>query len=69
MIRGHLVDCGIAASGHQLRHWFATAAYEKSGGDLRMVQDLLGHSSPTTTAIYTRWSQTKAMVVVRELSV
>jgi integrase/recombinase XerC len=67
-LRHHLNDCGIAASGHQLRHWFATATYEASGGDLRMVQDLLGHSSPSTTAIYTRWSRVKAMTVVAQLS-
>jgi integrase/recombinase XerD len=38
---------------HSLRHRFATAAYLASG-DLRAVQELLGHTSPTTTAIYTR---------------
>lgn len=68
MLRAHLVACGIIASGHQLRHWFATSAYEASGGDLRMVQDLLGHSSPSTTAIYTKWSRSKAMAVVSKLS-
>ena len=59
-IRRHLHDCGVIASAHQLRHWFATSLYETSGHDLRMVQELLGHSSPTTTAIYTSWSRTMA---------
>jgi site-specific recombinase XerD len=68
MMRQHMYDCGIAASAHQLRHWFATETYEASGGDLRMVQDLLGHSSPATTAIYTKWSRAKAMTVVSQLS-
>lgn len=68
LLREHLLACGVQASGHQLRHWFATATYEISGGDLRMVQDLLGHSSPATTAIYTRWSRAKAMTVVEQLS-
>ena len=38
---------------HSLRHRFATAAYQASG-DLRAVQELLGHQSPATTAIYTK---------------
>lgn len=44
---------GTAGTGHQLRHRFATAAYAAER-DLRAVQELLGHASPTTTAIYTR---------------
>lgn len=36
---------------HQLRHRFATAAYAGTH-DLRAVQESLGHSSPTVTAIY-----------------
>lgn len=38
---------------HTLRHRFATAAYVASG-DIRAVQDLLGHASPAATAIYTK---------------
>jgi site-specific recombinase XerD len=68
VIREHLHACGIAASAHQLRHWFATECYEQSGHDLRMVQDLLGHSSPTTTAIYTRWSRGDAGGTVDRLT-
>jgi len=36
---------------HQLRHWFATTTYG-STGDLRAVQELLGHASIATTQIY-----------------
>lgn len=68
VIRRHLTDCEIRASAHQLRHWFATAAYEASGNDLRMVQELLGHSSPTTTAIYTRWSRSRSVDVVMSMT-
>jgi site-specific recombinase XerD len=39
---------------HRLRHTMATEALDASGGDLRAVQELLGHSSPATTAIYTK---------------
>lgn len=41
-------------SSHDLRMTFGTAAYYKSGGDLRAVQQLLGHASSHTTENYTQ---------------
>lgn len=67
-IRHHLIDCNIVATAHQLRHWFATTVYEASGADLRMTQELLGHSSPTTTAMYTRWSRSRSVDVVASMT-
>jgi integrase len=40
-------------TGHTLRHRFAGRAYAHTH-DLRAVQQLLGHASPTTTAIYAK---------------
>jgi integrase/recombinase XerC len=48
----HLHLLGITETLHQLRHRFATAGYAKVR-DIRATQELLGHASPTTTAIYT----------------
>ncbi len=50
-------------SPHTFRHSFATHLYE-GGADLRIIQDMLGHESITTTEIYAKVEQTHLRAVM-----
>ncbi|GAA3172695.1 tyrosine-type recombinase/integrase [Blastococcus jejuensis] len=57
---------GLDFTAHQLRHRFGTTAYQITK-DLRLVQEMLGHSSPNTTARYAAYDTSQTVDMVKAM--
>ncbi len=55
---------GTRSTLHTLRHWAGTEGIENE--DLRVVQEFLGHTSPATTAIYTKVRPKRIALMVEQ---
>ncbi len=64
----YLHELGISDTIHSCRHWFGTNIYRTSL-DLRLTQELMGHSDPKTTAGYAAWEPIRAASVVDGLTI
>jgi integrase/recombinase XerD len=64
LVERHAKSCGLLKEVHPhvLRHCFASHLLS-GGADLRIVQELLGHSDIATTQIYTHVDQERIKAI------
>lgn len=66
LVNAFLHDIGIEDTAHTIRHWYGTNIYRITR-DLRLVQEMMGHESPTTTALYTAYDPANAEMMAAEM--
>jgi site-specific recombinase XerD len=63
IVKKFLAQAGLDGKGysvHKLRHTAATLMYQQGGVDIRVLKEILGHESLSTTEIYTHVSSAQA---------
>lgn len=66
-IANHLHGLGLVETAHRARDWYGTALYA-STKDLRLTQEMMRHSDPSSTAQYVAFNQPGAADAVASLS-
>ena len=73
MVNFHLKKNGSVSTAHKLRHYAATTYWQALNDagtpDLLLLTDFLGHSSPTTSMIYTRRDQAKGVAAMQHFKI
>lgn len=67
LVNRYLHDLGIPDTMHAARHWFGTNGYHRTH-DLLVIQELMGHSDPATTAGYVAYSNARAVEAVEAVA-
>jgi integrase/recombinase XerC len=69
LANNYLRDLGIDQRLHQWRHAYGSHLQRVTGGNLRVVQELMRHSDPKSTAIYTALAPAEGAKAVAQLPV